>query len=52
MSSSESIIHFGLGNYDKANRVNIYWPSGIVQNLNDVPTGHLYTITEKNNSKA
>ena len=52
MSSSESIIHFGLGNYDKASRVNIYWPSGVVQSLNDVPTGHLYTIAEKNNSNS
>ena len=52
MSSSESIIHFGLGNYDKANKVNIYWPSGIAQSLDDVPVGHLYTIVEKNNSKS
>ena len=52
MSSSESIVHFGLGNYDKANRVNIYWPSGIVQSLNDVPSGHLYTIVENNNLKS
>ena len=51
MSSSESVIHFGLGAYEKANKITIRWPSGVVQNLENVPVGHLYTIVEKNNSE-
>ena len=51
MSSSESIIHFGLGVYEKADKITISWPSGIVQILEDIPVGHLYTVAEKSNSK-
>ena len=51
MSSSESVIHFGLGTYEKANKITIRWPSGNIQILEDVPVGHLYTIVEETNSK-
>ena len=51
MSSSESTIHFGLGANDKADEIKIHWPSGIVQSLKDIPSGHLYTVLEKSNSK-
>ena len=51
MSSSESVIHFGLGTYEKADKITISWPSGIVQILEDIPVGHLYKIAEKSNSK-
>ena len=52
MSSSESVVHFGLGVYEKANKITIRWPSGVVQILQDVPVGHLYTVIEKSNSKS
>ena len=50
MSSSESTIHFGLGAEDKADEIKIHWPSGKVQSLKDIPSGHLYTVSEKSNS--
>ena len=48
MSSSETIVHFGLGRKEKAEKITIYWPSGITQILLDIPAGFLYTITEPN----
>ena len=50
MSSSESIVHFGLGSLEIADSIKIYWPSGSVQKLKDVPCGYLYTVSEKDNS--
>ena len=46
MSSSEPVVHFGLGDDREVEKINIYWPSGIVQELNDVPAGFLYSVTE------
>tara|TARA_X000001036_G_scaffold64152_1_gene54783 strand:- start:6966 stop:10709 length:3744 start_codon:yes stop_codon:yes gene_type:complete len=51
MSSSEPVIHFGLGEHDKADRVTIYWPSGNIQILENIPSGYNYTIAEKNTPK-
>ena len=50
MSSSESVIHFGLGIYEKADKITIKWPSGNIQVLENIPTGYVYTISEINNS--
>ena len=47
MSSSESVVHFGLGKYDRADKVIIHWASGAVQVLRDIPSGYLYKVTEK-----
>ncbi|MDP6755624.1 MAG: FG-GAP-like repeat-containing protein, partial [Candidatus Marinimicrobia bacterium] len=48
MSSSEPIVHFGLGNMDMAEKITIYWPSGITQILQDIPANFLYVIAEPN----
>jgi len=48
MSSSEPIVHFGLGNMDMAEIITIYWPSGITQILEDIPANFLYVIAEPN----
>ena len=48
MSSSEPIVHFGLGNMDMAEKITIYWPSGITQILQDIPANFLYVIVEPN----
>ena len=47
MSSSESIVHFGLGKSNRADKITIHWPSGAVQTLRDIPAGYLYTVSEK-----
>ena len=50
MSSSEPVVHFGLGQFLKAKKVSIYWPSGQIQILEDIPAGYVYTISEQSNS--
>lgn len=39
--------HFGLGDATKATTLRIEWPSGIVQELHDVPVDHYLTIEEQ-----
>ena len=38
--------HFGLGNATVAETVRIEWPSGIVQELHNVPANQILTVTE------
>ncbi len=46
LSSSEPILHFGLGEENIIPRVEITWPSGRRQVLHDLPADRRYTITE------
>jgi enediyne biosynthesis protein E4 len=45
-SSSLGPVHFGLGAEDKATRVEIIWPSGIVQTMDNVAGDRLVSVTE------
>ena len=40
------IAHFGLGDATTVDMLRIEWPSGIVQELRDVPTKQFLTVTE------
>jgi len=46
LSASELVLTFGLGQRDKADAVEIRWPSGQVEQLKDVAAGQTVTITE------
>jgi hypothetical protein len=46
MSSSEPILHFGLGAADQVNRLTVEWPSGIVQAFEKVAPDQRLTISE------
>ncbi len=46
-SSSDRIVHFGLGIDSVARRIEISWPSGAKQTLRDVQADRLLTIEEK-----
>jgi len=39
-------VHFGLGKDEAANRIEIRWPSGTLQTLENVPAGQLLKVTE------
>jgi hypothetical protein len=39
-------LHFGLGTLSKADRIEITWPSGRTQSLNNVPGRRVVTIRE------
>jgi hypothetical protein len=45
-SSSAGPVHFGLGHDAQADVVEIRWPSGIVQNLKNVPADQIVKIKE------
>ena len=45
-SSSYGPVHFGLGPDAKAESVEIHWPSGIVQTLNNVQADQVLKVTE------
>jgi hypothetical protein len=45
-SSSYTGVHFGLGKQTKLNRVEVRWPSGIVQVLNNVDVNRVVHVKE------
>jgi hypothetical protein len=46
MSSSEPILHFGLGADTVITQLTVSWPSGQVQTFNDLAVDRRFTITE------
>jgi hypothetical protein len=46
LSSSEPVVHFGLGDSTSIKRLTVEWPSGARQTFNDVPADQRLTITE------
>ena len=45
-SSSPSLVHFGTGPLEKIERIEIRWPSGIVQLLRNVATNQVLAVHE------
>jgi enediyne biosynthesis protein E4 len=46
LSTSDPRLHFGLGDAAIMTRVQIRWPSGLVEDLKDVSVDAIYTIVE------
>ena len=46
LSSSEPILHFGLGEEDRISRLSVTWPGGQVQTFRDLPANRRLIITE------
>ena len=46
LSQNDLRVHFGLGSAAKADMIQIRWPSGIVDELHDVPAGQIITVVE------
>jgi len=46
LSENDLRVHFGLGNATKADRLEVRWPSGVVDKIEDVEANHILTITE------
>ncbi|HID94786.1 MAG TPA: CRTAC1 family protein, partial [Candidatus Latescibacteria bacterium] len=45
-SQNDLRMHFGLGKRDKAELIEIRWPSGTLQRLKDVPANQILTVVE------
>jgi enediyne biosynthesis protein E4 len=46
LSSNDMRVHFGLGDLDKVDQVEIHWPSGNIEQLKLPFVDRIYTITE------
>jgi hypothetical protein len=46
LSSSELVLTFGLAQHDKADTIEIRWPSGQIDHLSNASSGQTITITE------
>ncbi len=51
MSTCESIVHFGVGQCEKIDKVSVAWPSGIRQSFADLTSDCLYQVTEASGSQ-
>ena len=45
-SQNDLRLHFGLGRATKADRVEVAWPSGVNETLQDLPANHLFVLHE------
>jgi hypothetical protein len=46
LSASELVLTFGLAHNEKADTIEIRWPSGQIDRLSSVPAGATITVTE------
>jgi hypothetical protein len=46
LSQNDLRVHFGLGSATKIDKVEIYWPSGLVENLTNVAADQHYNMLE------
>jgi hypothetical protein len=46
LAANELVLTFGLGQWSKADTVEILWPSGVVNKLENVNAGQTVTVTE------
>jgi hypothetical protein len=46
MSQNDLRLHFGLGNFDRADLVEVRWPSGTIDRIRNVPAGFIYCLRE------
>ena len=46
LSTSEPVLHFGLGEDDRIKHLSVEWPSGQTQSFTDLTADRKYTITE------
>jgi hypothetical protein len=46
LSQNDLRIHFGLGSHERLDRVEILWPSGKTETINDLAADHLYAVKE------
>ncbi len=47
LSSSDYLIHIGLGAYDKIDSINIVWPDGKFQTLKSIQSNQVITVHQK-----
>ncbi len=46
LSQNDPRLHFGLNKHEQVDRIEIVWPSGVTQTLENVKIGQVVTVTE------
>jgi hypothetical protein len=46
ISNSDMRVHFGLGSATKIDRVQVHWPSGLVERFENLPVDSIHTLKE------
>ena len=46
LSQNDLRIHFGLASHDRLDRVEILWPSGKTETINNLAADHIYSVKE------
>jgi enediyne biosynthesis protein E4 len=46
LSQSDLRIHFGLAGHEKVDKLEVFWPSGKVETLNNISANRFYTLKE------
>jgi hypothetical protein len=46
LSQNDLRLHFGLGKHDRIDKVEIFWPSGAIETLNQLAPDRFYSVTE------
>jgi enediyne biosynthesis protein E4 len=46
LSQSDLRIHFGLGDHQSVDKLDVLWPNGKVESIPNLPADHCYTIRE------
>jgi enediyne biosynthesis protein E4 len=46
ISQSDLRLHFGLGKSDRAEKIIIRWPGGLVETISDLPANQYYVVRE------
>lgn len=50
LSANDSRAHFGLGRATRVDLIEIWWPSGLYQRLEDIPANQILTVQEEGES--
>jgi hypothetical protein len=51
LSQNAMRLHFGLGSRTRRNLITIYWPSGVVDRIRDIPVNRKVVIKKANKSQ-
>ncbi len=47
LSQNDLRVHFGLGEADRADRLEVRWPSGLTDVIENIPANHVVTVRER-----
>jgi hypothetical protein len=46
LSTESPWLNFGMNNHKQVDKIEIHWPSGVVESYQDLDVNRMYTVTE------